>query len=158
MKVTPQKQHQWLDKFIGEWTSETEYSIEPNGEPSKSTGTEVVRSIGGVWIVAEGTGNLPDGGIGTTMMTLGFDPQIDRFVGTFVGSMMTHLWLYNGSLDATEKVLTLDTAGPNFSQTAIAKYQDIIEFVSDDYRVMKSRILMEDGNWNHFMTAHYRRQ
>jgi Protein of unknown function (DUF1579) len=166
MEVTPQKQHQWLDKFIGEWTSETEFSMEPNGEPSKSTGTEVVRSIGGVWIVAEGDSDMPDGGTGTTMMTLGFDPQIvgvaspveNRFVGTFIGSMMTHLWLYNGSLDATEKVLTLDTAGPNFSQTAIAKYQDIIEFISDDHRVMKSQILMKDGNWNHFMTAHYRRQ
>jgi hypothetical protein len=158
MNVKPQKQHQWLDKFIGEWTSETEYNMEPNGEPSKFTGTEVVRSIDGVWIVAEGLGYLPDGGTGTTMMTLGFDPQIDRFVGTFVGSMMTHLWLYNGSLDATEKVLTLDTEGPNFSQTTMAKYQDIIEFVSDDHRVMKSQILMEDGNWNQFMTAHYRRQ
>jgi Protein of unknown function (DUF1579) len=157
MNVELQKQHQWLDKFIGEWTSEAEYSMEPNGEPSKSTGTEVVKSIGGVWIVAEGDSDMPDGGVGKTIMTLGFDPQTDRFIGTFIGSMMTHLWLYNGSLDATEKVLTLDTAGPNFSQTAIAKYQDIIEFVSDDHRVMKSQLLMDDGNWNHFMTAHYRR-
>jgi Protein of unknown function (DUF1579) len=157
MNVELQKQHQWLDKFIGEWTSEAEYSMEPNGEPSKSTGTEVVKSIGGVWIVAEGDSDMPDGGVGKTIMTLGFDPQTDRFIGTFIGSMMTHLWLYNGSLDATEKVLTLDTAGPNFSQTAIAKYKDIIEFVSDDHRVMKSQFLMDDGNWNHFMTAHYRR-
>jgi Protein of unknown function (DUF1579) len=157
MNVELQKQHQWLDKFIGEWTSEAEYSMEPNGEPSKSTGTEVVKSIGGVWIVAEGDSDMPDGGMGKTIMTLGFDPQTDRFIGTFIGSMMTHLWLYNGSLDATEKVLTLDTAGPNFSQTAIAKYKDIIEFVSDDHRVMKSQFLMDDGNWNHFMTAHYRR-
>lgn len=132
--------------------------MEPNGEPSNSTGTEVVRSIGGLWIVAEGESDMPDGGVGKTMMTLGFDPQLDRFVGTFVGSMMTNMWLYNGSLDATQKVLTLDTEGPNFTQTAIAKYQDIIEFVSDDYRVMKSQILMEDGTWNHFMTVHYRRQ
>jgi hypothetical protein len=158
MQTEPQKQHQWLNKFIGEWTSEAEYSMEPNGEPSKSTGTEVVRSIGGMWIVAEGVGNMPDGCAGKTMMTLGFDPQLDRFVGTFIGSMMTHLWLYNGSLDASQQVLTLDTAGPNFSQTAIAKYQDIIEFISDDHRVMKSQILMEDGTWNQFMTAHYRRQ
>jgi hypothetical protein len=28
MNVAPQKQHQWLDKFIGEWTSEAEYSME----------------------------------------------------------------------------------------------------------------------------------
>jgi hypothetical protein len=158
MQTEPQKQHQWLDKFLGEWTNEAEYSMEPNGEPSKSTGTEVVRSIGGIWIVAEGVGDMPDGGAGKTMMTLGFDPQLDRFVGTFVGSMMTHLWLYNGSLDPTKKVLILDTEGPNFSQTAMAKYQDIIEFISDDHRMMKSQILMEDGTWNQFMTAHYRRQ
>jgi hypothetical protein len=158
MDAEPQVQHQWLDKFIGTWTSETEYSMEPNGEHSKSTGTEVVRSIGGLWIVAEGESDMPDGCVGKTMMTLGFDPQLDRFVGTFVGSMMTNLWLYNGSLDKTQKVLTLDTEGPNFTQTAMAKYQDIIEFVSDDHRVMKSHILMEDGTCNHFMTAHYRRK
>jgi Protein of unknown function (DUF1579) len=160
MDATPQIQHQWLDKFIGKWTSETEYKMEPDGEPSKLTGTEVVRSIGGLWIVAEGESDMPEGGAEKTitMMTLGFDPQLDRFIGTFVGSMMTHLWLYNGSLDANQKVLTLDTEGPNFTQTAMAKYQDIIEFVSDDHRVMKSQILMDDGNWNHFMTAHYRRQ
>jgi Protein of unknown function (DUF1579) len=158
MQTEPQIQHQWLDKFIGTWTSETEYSMEPDRAPTKMTGTEVVRSIGGVWIVAEGAGDLPDGDAGITMMTLGFDPQIDRFVGTFIGSMMTHLWLYNGSLDATGKVLTLDTAGPNFTQTAMAKYQDSIEFIDDNHRMMTSQILGDDGNWLLFMTAHYRRQ
>jgi Protein of unknown function (DUF1579) len=158
MQTEPQIQHKWLDKFIGTWTSETEYRMEPDRAPSKMTGTEVVRSIGGVWIVAEGAGDLPDGDTGITMMTLGFDPQLDRFVGTFVGSMMTHLWLYNGSLDATGKVLILDTEGPNFSQTAMAKYQDSIEFIDDNHRVMTSQILGDDGNWLLFMTTHYRRQ
>jgi Protein of unknown function (DUF1579) len=158
MQIEPQIQHQWLDKFIGTWTSETEYSMEPDRAPSKMTGTEVVQSIGGVWIVAEGAGDLPDGDAGITMMTLGFDPQLDRFVGTFVGSMMTNLWLYNGSLDATGKVLILDTEGPNFTQTAMAKYQDSIEFIDDNHRVMTSQILGDDGNWLLFMTTHYRRQ
>ena len=91
-------------------------------------------------------------------MTLGFDPQSDRFVGTFICSMMTYLWPYNGSLDAAEKVLTLDSEGPNFSQGAIAPYKDIIEFVSNDHRILTSQILMNDGTWNHFMTAHYYRK
>lgn len=158
MEVKSQKQHQWLDKFIGEWTTETEYLMEPDRSPSKIVGTEVVRSLGGLWMVAEGEGEMPDGSAGKTMMTLGYDPQIDSFVGTFIGSMMTHLWLYNGSLNATETVLTLDTEGPNFSQTVIANYKDTIEFVSDDHRVMTSQILMDDGNWNQFMKANYRRQ
>jgi Protein of unknown function (DUF1579) len=169
MHVEPQKQHQWLDQFVGEWVSETECSMGSDQPPSKMKGTEVVRclghsescSLGGLWIIAEGMGEGSDASSGktmTTMMTLGFDPQSDRFVGTFIGTMMTHLWIYNGSLDATEKVLTLDTEGPNFAQGAMTKYKDIIEFVSTDHRIMTSQILGDDGNWLQFMTAHYRRQ
>jgi hypothetical protein len=158
MDAQPQKEHQWLDRFLGEWTYESEYSMGPDQPPSNSKGFEVVRSLDGLWTIGEGEGEMPDGGTGKTIMTLGYDPQSDRYIGTFIGSMMTHLWIYNGSLDATEKVLTLDTEGPNFSQSAMAKYKDIIEFVSDDHRVLTSQILGKDGNWNQFMTAHYRRK
>jgi Protein of unknown function (DUF1579) len=158
MDAQPQKEHQWLDRFLGEWTYESEYSMGPDQPPSNSKGFEVVRSLDGLWTIGEGEGEMPDGGTGKTIMTLGYDPQSDRYIGTFIGSMMTHLWIYNGSLDATEKVLTLDTEGPNFSQSAMAKYKDIIEFVSDDHRVLTSQILGKDGNWLQFMTAHYRRK
>jgi Protein of unknown function (DUF1579) len=158
MHTEPQKEHQWLDKFVGEWISETECSMGPDQPPSKTQGSEIVRTLGGLWIIAEGKGGMPDGDTGTTIMTLGYDPQSDRYVGTFIGSMMTHLWVYNGSVDTTGKVLALDTEGPNFTQSAMAQYKDIIEFVNDDHRIMTSQILGEDGKWLQFMTAHYRRQ
>jgi Protein of unknown function (DUF1579) len=158
MQATLQKQHQWLDKLIGEWTYETECQMGSDQSPDKSKGTEIVRSLGGLWVVGEGKGEMPDGQTGTTIITLGYDPQSDRYIGTFVCSMMPHLWLYNGSLDATETVLTLDTEGPNCTQTALSKYQDIMTFVSDDHRILTSRILGEDGNWNQFMIGHYWRK
>lgn len=158
MHVEPQKEHQWLNRFIGEWSSETEYIMGSDQTPSISKGSEVVRSLGGIWIVMEGESEMPDSGIGRTLMTLGYDPQSDRYVGTFIGSMMTHLWLYNGSLDTEEKRLVLDTEGPNFSESSMAKYKDSIEFVSDDHRIMTSQILGDDGNWLQFMTANYHRQ
>lgn len=158
MEVTPQKEHQWLDQLIGEWTYESECIMGPDQPSSKFKGTEVVRSLGGVWIIAEGEGDMPDGSLGKTIMTLGFDPQKDRFVGTFVGSMMTHLWSYSGSLDTEEKFLTLESEGPNFSQGTITPYKDIIEFVSNDHKTLTSQILMDDGTWNQFMTAHYYRK
>jgi hypothetical protein len=43
---------------------------------------------------------MPCAGPATTMMTLGYDPPKRRFVGTFNDSMMTHLWVYDGALDA----------------------------------------------------------
>jgi hypothetical protein len=158
MNTQPQKEHQWLGKLIGEWIYESECSMGSEQPPSKFQGSEVVRSLGGLWTIGEGEGEMPDGNTGKTIMTLGYDPQSDRYIGTFIGSMMTHLWIYNGSLDATQKVLTLDTEGPNFSESAMTKYQDILEFVSDDHRILRSQILDDEGNWNHFMTAHYKRK
>jgi Protein of unknown function (DUF1579) len=158
MEVTLQKEHQWLDRLIGEWTYESECSMGPDQPPLKSKGTEIVRSLGGAWIVAEGEGEMPDGNLGKTIMTLGFDPKKDRFVGTFICSVMTYLWPYNGSLDTEGTILTLDSAGPNFSNGAISPYQDIIELVSNDRKILTSQIRMDDGTWNHFMTAHYHRQ
>ena len=159
MKAEPQKEHQWLQKLVGEWTCEAEATMEPGKPPEKSSGTESVRSLGGLWILAEGQGEMPGGGSATTMMTLGYDPQKKRYVGTFVGSMMTHLWVYDGALDAAGRVLTLDTEGPSMAGDGkMAKYRDVIEFKSDDHRVLTSHVLGDDGTWQAFMTAHYRRK
>ena len=159
MKVEPTKEHRWLSKLLGEWTFETEVVMAPGQPAVKGIGTERVRSLGGVWTLAEGSGEMPDGGgVAHSVMTLGFDPQRGRFVGTFIASMMTHLWRYDGSLDAAGRVLTLDTEGPSWTGDGTAKYKDIIEIVSDDHRTLTSRMLGDDGQWHEFMKAHYRRK
>lgn len=159
MKADPQKEHQWLQQLLGEWTFETEAMMEPGKPPEKFAGSERVRSLGELWVLCEGQGEMPGGGTATTLMTLGYDPARKRFVGTFIGSMMTHLWAYDGALDPSGKVLTLDTEGPSFAGDGkMAKYQDVIEIKSADHRVLSSRVLGEDGKWQGFMTANYRRR
>jgi hypothetical protein len=158
MNIKPQNEHAWLQQFVGEWTYESECVMGPDQPPMKSSGKESVRALGGFWVVGEGQGEMPDGEIGNTIITLGFDPGTGRFVGTFVGSMMPMLWVYDGSLDADERVLTLEADGPNFTKPGeTAKYRDIVEAVSPDHRILRSRVLGDDGEWVEFMTAHYRR-
>ena len=154
----PQAEHRWLEKLVGEWTSEMECSMGPDQPVAKSRGVEVVRSLGGLWVIAEGEGEMAEGGSMKSIMTLGFDPRIKRFVGTFVASMMSHLWIYNGSLDAAEEVLTLETEGPDPTGQKLVKYLDCIEIIDNDHRVLTSRVLGEDGNWTQFVTAHYHRK
>lgn len=159
MPAQPQKEHQWLQKIVGEWTYEIEAMMEPDQPPAKSTGTETVRSLGGLWFLAEGQGEMPCGGAATTLMTLGYDPQKQRYVGTWFGSMMTYLWQYEGELDAGETALTLNSDGPAMTgEEKLGKYKDVIEFKSDDHRVLTSHMLRDDGQWQHFMTAHYWRK
>jgi hypothetical protein len=159
MHAEPQKEHQWLQKLLGEWTYETEVTMGPDRLPEKATGTEQVRSIGGLWVLAEGQGEMPGCGHATTLMTLGYDSQKQRYVGTWIGSMMTYLWLYEGELDTAEMTLTLNSNGPAMTGDGkMAKYKDVIEFKNDDHRVMTSHVLGDDGQWHHFMTANYRRK
>ena len=158
MKIEPQHEHQWLQKLVGKWTYEGEAPTEPDKSSAKWKGTEIVRPLGGVWILAEGEGEMPDGGAATTLMTLGYDPQKKRYVGTFIGTMMTNLWVYEGSMDSSGKVLTLDTEGPHMrTEGKMAKYKDIIELQDDDHRVMRSQMLDDDGQWREIMTTNYRR-
>jgi hypothetical protein len=155
----PQQEHHWLHRLVGEWEIEGEASMGPEKPPMKWKGTESVRSLGGLWIVGEGKGEMPGGGDSTMLLTLGFDPLRTRFVGTWIGSMMTHLWVYEGALDATGSILTLDTEGPDFADPAKrARFRDVIELGSDGKRTLTSQALGEDGAWHAFMTARYRRR
>lgn len=159
MKTEVQKEHQWLQQLVGEWTCESECSMEPGKPPEKFKGSESVRSLGGLWVLCEGQGEMPGGGTATFLMTLGYDPQKKQYVGTWVGSMMSYLWVYDGSLDAAGKVLTLNAEGPSCAGDGkLAKYRDVIEIKSADHRVLTSHLLGDDGQWCAFMTAHYRRK
>jgi Protein of unknown function (DUF1579) len=150
--ATPQSQHEWLHKLVGEWTMESEYIMGPDQPPMKSTGTERVRSLGGLWTIGDGRSDHC-----TTIMTLGYDPRKERFVGSFVASIMTMQWLYEGTLDETGTILTLNTVGPDFHTQVMSEYQDIIEFVHDDQRVLRSRKKLPSGEWVQFMKATYTR-
>lgn len=160
MQAAPQQEHLWLQQLVGEWTTDAQMTMAP--EPAEACkGTEHVRSLGGLWILAEGQGEMPGGGSATMLMTLGYDPAKKRYVGTWVGSMMTHMWLYEGELDSSGKVLTLNSEGPDMSPGAapgkLAKYRDVIEIKSADYRTLTSHCLGDDGKWQQFMVASYRR-
>ena len=148
----PQIEHEWLQKLVGQWSFEM-----PGKEPgSKHVGTEAIRSIGDLWIQAEGHGRMPDGQPTVTMLTLGYDPDKSKFVGTWLGSMMTYLWVYEGSLDGN--VLALDTTGPSFTKKGeMAKYREVIDIRTPDHRVFTSSFLDDGGKWRQLMTIDYRR-
>ncbi len=159
MQVDIRPEHYWLSNLMGEWTMEAEMDMGSDMPVSSTHGKEVVRCLGEAWIVCDGEGEMSGCGMGLSQLTLGFDPHKKCFVGTFVSSMMTFLWVYeNGQLDDAGKTLTLETTGPSFSGQAMARYQDIIEIVDQGHRTLKSQFLDENEVWQHFMTAHYYRR
>lgn len=159
MNPEPRREHQWLQQLLGEWTYETDAGSNPEQPESMATGSERGRSIGGLWVQLEGTGQMPGGsGPATSIMTLGFDPATKRFVGSWIGSMMTHQWVYDGELDASRNVLTLTSEGPSMTDSSrLALYRDTIELQGRDARTLTASVQGEDGSWRSFMTVRYRR-
>ena len=159
MRPVPQKEHEWLQRLVGEWTYEGEMTIGPDKPPTKFTGTEQVRSLNGIWFIAESEGLLPDGSTATMITTLGYDPLKQRYVGSWIGSMMTYLWHYEGALNETRKVLILESVGPNiYAPGTMAKFEDSIEFINNDHRTMASRMYSDEGILYDIMKTNYLRK
>lgn len=154
----PLPEHRWLTQLVGDWTYESLCPMEPGKPPVQATGKERIRALGDFWVVGEGTGTMPGGGEMIAILTIGFDPQRKRFVGSWVGSPMPAMFVYEGQLDAARRVLTLDTTGPSFMDPATTtRYQDIVELVDSNTRLLRSQSQMPDGSWQQFMTATYKR-
>jgi hypothetical protein len=154
----PRSEHDWLHQFLGEW--ETEMACRPESSESriKSKGTERVWSIGDLWIVAENKSEVMNRPM-TGVLTLGYDPERKRYVGTWISSSTAYLWHYTGSLDQSGRVLTLETEGPcPHSTSSVAKFKEVVQVQSKDQRVFTSSMQALDGRWVPLLTINYRRK
>lgn len=150
MFAKPQVEHQWLEKLVGSWEFEHACQM-PDGTKSTTPGEMQCRMLGGLWLIMESSGQSDDGEPWSSIMTLGFDPAIDRYVGTFLGSMMANIWSYQGVLDSTNKRLPLDTQGPKFDGSGVCPYRDTIEWIESDRWLFTSQMQLDDGQWVQFM-------
>ena len=147
------EEHRFLEKLVGTW-SVTSKDMSPNEQ-----WTEVVRSLHGIWFVAEGNGDVPGCGAGTTVLTLGYSASRGKYIGTWIGSMMDHMWIYEGEMSPDGKVLTLYTRGPDFEFSGAEQdYREQIAVIDDDNRTFTSSAKQADGSWKQFMQARYARK
>jgi hypothetical protein len=150
----PTTEHQWLKQLLGTW------EIVPAPETPADQlqqGTETYRALGDFWVVGHAVTTFAEGGM-ENVVTLGFDPDRAKFVGTWVGSPMEHLWLYEGTLDADSNTLTLDSIGPDFfgGREGMIRYQDIV-VLDGDRRWLRAQYEDENGVFQSMMETEYRR-
>jgi hypothetical protein len=158
--IHPSKQHLWLGRLIGDWTFSHDAPKTADARLTRIEGTESYRAIGALWVQGEAVAPEHDGsGMSVSITTLGWDPGKGRFVGTWLGSTMPQLWVYDGEIDADGRVLSLYCEGPSMDGTgALAPYKDVIEFLDDNRRTLTGHTKNADGHWTSFMTVEYRRR
>lgn len=151
-------EHQWLHQLIGEWTFEHPVLSEQGTEDQIYRGKETVRPFGPCWVLCEGQIDLPQKPPAQNLFTFGYDPHQKQFTGSFITSVMSRLWIYQGHLDRNTNSLILDTLGPDMTNPSVIKpYRDIICIKNADERILTSSTPGPDGNWTTFLTVSYKR-
>lgn len=143
-------QHRWLHQLLGRWRST--WVSGPKGDVPPMAGTEEGRAIGELWV--EVTGETDHG---LHRMTLGYDPVAGQFVGTWLGSAMAYLWRYEGQLSEDGRSLLLFAEGPAMEGGGMARYRDVVTFVSPEARTLEGSVQQADGSWKPFVTVHHHR-
>lgn len=153
----PQSQHEWLMSLVGDWDFTHECIMGPGQPPTQTPGKASCRALGGLWVVIESSGQSEQGSW-SSIMSLGFDEKKDCYVGTFIGSMMSNVWVYEGQREGDGgKQLVLNVEGPAFDGNGTAKYQDIVEIFDRDHWALYSQILLPDGSWSRFLNGQHHR-
>jgi hypothetical protein len=157
---TPQREHELLQRLVGEWTFESDMDMGDGQPPMHTSGTHVVRSIGGFWVIVEGHEQQSDGDDHHMIITYGYDPDRGRYVGSFISSMGSRMWVYDGEMDAQGKMLSLYADGPDWSGDAskLVPYRDAVLFNDDGSWTMTSAVKEDSGNWRQFMEMRCRRR
>ena len=147
------KEHEFLEDLVGVW------DVTAPEMTGQEPWTEIVRSLHGIWFVAEGSGTMPGGSVATTVLTLGYSADKGRYVGTWIGTMMDHMWVYEGEVSDDGKTLSLYTTGPDLiGGNELAEYREQLIFHDRDHRTFNSAARQPDGSWKQFMEAHYTRK
>jgi len=156
MGTKPQKEHEWLQKLIGEWNTEAEMNM-PDGSKSSSKGKESVKSLNGLFSYHHGTGTAPGGVPFEIFVALGYDVTFKEYRACYVMNMSSHIWNYKGQLSNGGKTLTLDCVGPSMTSDGTANYRDIIELEDNNHRTLTSYLEVAPGKYEQMMKVKYTR-
>jgi Protein of unknown function (DUF1579) len=104
----PGAPHRLLASMAGSWTTMTKSWMEPGKPPMESAGTcEQKMILGGRYLYQEFSGDMmgmPFTGIGIT----GYDNHKQRYVSTWMDSMSTGIYFFEGLSGADDKTITME--------------------------------------------------
>ena len=146
------KEHEFLQKFVGEW------DVESGG--SGMQGKAVMKSsmLGKLWLVNSSDHDVSDMKMKSIQM-IGYDTEKKKYIGIWADSMINYMWHYEGTVDKAGNKLTLDAEGPSMTGDGkMIQYQDAYEFKDDDTIVATSSMQDKDGKWTVIMKGTAKRR
>ena len=139
----PTAEHTMLLENVGTWNVDCTYFMGP-GEPMRVQAKETVEALGGFWTVSlfesEFMG-MPFAGRATS----GYDPKAGKWVGTWIDTMMPHMFVMEGDLDPETRVLTMHCQGPAPMTGEMIPYRSTAECLEDGTRRFEMFMTLPDA-------------
>ncbi len=155
--VEPKSQHQWLQKFVGKWTTVSKSKMAEGQPAMEMAGTIESETVGNLWLI-----NTMKGEVGGFQVhgrqTIGYSESKQCYIGTWIDNSSEFMWHYKGTVK-DDKILALEAEGPDMSDPdKTALYKDQYEFLNDDKIRFTSSVKSPDGQWIDFMEGIATRQ
>jgi hypothetical protein len=132
----PGKQHDALKQLEGTWDAVSRFMTEPGKPMAESKGVETASmGLGGFWLTYEYKGEMM-GAPFTGRGSMGFDQQKQKYVGTWIDSMKSGLFLSEGTADDSGRVFTMMAQGYCDSQGKAITMKQVMELKDKDTRTL----------------------
>jgi hypothetical protein len=161
MATQTQTEQEWLDHLVGNWDCVGSSALDPDKEPEVNRGHETFRRLGDHWVISEGESTSLSGEVSSGMFTIGFDTEKQTFVGAFICTELSNLWVFSsGTLSEDGSSLTLETEAPDFmaKDGSTTKFREVFSFDSPDHRTLTAFMLRSDGEWERIARSEYFRR
>jgi len=141
----PGKEHELLKQFVGKWDVTGKFFMDPDQPPLEIKGTDTAKmDMNDFWLLGHFKGDfLGKPFEGRSVM--GYSPTKKKYVGSWVDSMMPHLFVNEGDADEAGKVFTMIGDGFDPATGKPAKEKWVMQFKDADNHTMTFYTTGADG-------------
>lgn len=154
---TPGAPHKLLESMAGSWQTKTKSCMEAGKPPVESTGTcENKMILGGRFLHQEFSGDMmgaPFSGIGVT----GYDNHKRTYVSTWMDSMSTAIFYFEGTADADGKTIAQECMGDDPVRGPMV-WRSVTKLVDDDTHLFEMYGTDKSGKEELMMEITYTRK
>ena len=155
--ATPGAPHKLLASMAGNWSTKTKSWMDPSKPPMESTGScEQKTLLDGRFLQQDCTGDMmgqPFTGIGVT----GYDNHTKKYVSTWMDSMGTGIYFFEGTASADGKTITQGSSYDDPLQGHL-KLRGVTKLVDDNTQIFEMYSTDKSGKEMKMMEITYTRK
>jgi hypothetical protein len=141
----PGKEHEALKVFEGEWTFQGKFFMDPAQPPMEMNGSETSKMILNGWYLNSEVKSTFAGAPFEGRWTMTYSVLKKKYQASWIDSMMGHVFVSEGDVDATGKIFSLSGEGFDPQTSKPIKERWVVEVKDADTHTMTFHSTGADG-------------